>query len=410
MTTTEHSYKTAPQLSDTLKRYSSIATFIGLVFLLLLVSGIFLEGGGLTGPGMNHFLRAYLVGMWLWFGAGAGCLVILMTQYLTGGAWGVVIRRPLEAGAKTLYVTCFLFLPLLIFREQIYWWTTPAGLADKVIQAKSLYLNVPFLWIRWAIYTAFLCFFTMRLTSWSKEEDETKSTAVSAKLETLSAPGVLIFFILMTFCAVDYLMTLEPYWYSTVYGFMIVIGWVLTALSIVIATLTMLEKAEPMDHALTRKHYHDLGKLLFAMVMMWTYLNFSQLIITWSGNLPSEIIWYIKRWNGGWEVVALILLFGHFVLPFCMLLSQTAKRSSKFIFAVAVYIIAVHAIDVYSLVEPNFTNVKDPHFYLSWMDLVAPLGFGGLWFAMYFRNLPGMPLLPLGAPDLVKALNHGRDH
>src|SRR3954470_2474889 len=141
MTTTEHSYETAPQLRDTLKRNSSIAAFIGLVFLILLVAGIFV-GGGLEG-----FLRSYLVGFWLWFGAGAACLLILMTQYLTGGAWGLVIRRPLEAGAKTLYLMVLGFLPLLIFSQHIYWWTTPEGAADKVIQAKNLYLNVPFLWI-----------------------------------------------------------------------------------------------------------------------------------------------------------------------------------------------------------------------------------------------------------------------
>ena len=152
MTTTEQSYATAPLLSDTLKRYSVIATFIALVGLLATVAGIFMPGGG-----MQPFLRGYLVGFWLWFGAGAACLLILMTQFLTGGAWGLVIRRPLEAGAKTLYVMCLLFLPLLIFHEKIYWWTTPEGLADKVIHAKRLYLNVPFLCIRWGIYYLFLC-------------------------------------------------------------------------------------------------------------------------------------------------------------------------------------------------------------------------------------------------------------
>jgi hypothetical protein len=409
MTTTEQSYTAAPQLSDTLKRYSSIATFIGLVFLGLLVSGIFLVKDA-SGDTLRPFLRAYLVGFWLWFGAGAGCLLVLMTQYLTGGAWGVMIRRPLEAGAKTLFVMCFGFLPLLIFREHIYWWTTPEGLADKVIRAKSLYLNVPFLWARWAIYSGFLCFMTMKLIAWSKQEDAEKSTTISAKLEKLSAPGVLAFFILMTFCSVDFLMTLEPYWYSTVYGFMIVIGWALTALAVIIATLTLLGKHEPMDHALTAKHYHDLGKLLFAMVMMWAYLNFSQLIITWSGNLPSEIVWYIKRWNGGWGWVAMILLLGHFVLPFLLLLSQPAKKNPKVIRWIAFYIIAVHAVDVFSLVEPNFSTWQKPQFYFSWLDLVSPIGFGGLWLAMFFRNLPGRPLLPLGAPDLKKALNHGRDH
>jgi hypothetical protein len=403
MTTTEHSYATAPQLSDTLKRYSAIATFIGLVFLGLTVAGIFMGG-------MEQFLRSYLVGFWLWFGCGAACLLILMTQFLTGGAWGVVIRRPLEAGAKTLYLMVLLFLPLLIFKEKIYWWTTPEGLADKVIHAKRLYLNTSFLWVRWVVYAVFLLGFTKLLTGWSKDEDATKSTTVSAKLEKLSGPGVWAFFILMTFCAIDYLMTLEPYWYSTVYGFMIIIGWCLTALSVVIATLTMLMKYEPMHHAVTKKHLHDLGKLLFALVMLWAYLNFSQLIITWSGNLPTETVWYIKRWNGGWGWVGMILLLGHFVLPFLLLLGQPAKKNPKVICAIALYIIAVHAVDVFSLVEPNFQKWQNPQFTISWLDIAAPIGFGGLWLALFFRNLTGMPLLPLGAPDLEKALNHGRDH
>jgi hypothetical protein len=217
----------------------------------------------------------------------------------------------------------------------------------------------------------------------------------------------------MTFCAVDYLMTLEPYWYSTVYGFMIVIGQCLTAMSVVVATLVMLAKYEPMAHALTKKHLHDLGKLLLALVMLWAYLNFSQLLITWSGNLPSEIVWYIKRWNGGWGWVGVLLLVGHFVLPFLLLLSQDLKKNPKTIAAIAIYLIVIHAVDVFSLIEPNFPTFQkpiDPHFSMSWLDLTAPIGFGGLWLAMFFRNLTGMPLLPLGAPDLKKALNHGRSH
>ena len=408
MTTTEQSYATAPELSEKLGKYSHIATCIGLVFLGLTVAGIFLPGGG-----MEQFLRSYLVGFWLWFGAGAASLLILMTQYLTGGAWGLVIRRLLEAGAKTLYVMCLGFLPLLLFVNKLYWWTTPAGLADKVIEAKSLYLNVPFLWVRWVIYSVFLGGMTFILTKWSKAEEETKSTEYSSKLEKLSAPGVLAFFLLMTFCAVDHLMTLEPYWYSTVYGFMIVIGMCLTAMSVVVATLVVLAKFEPMAHAITKKHLHDLGNLMLALVMLWAYLNFSQLLITWSGNLPSEVVWYIKRWNGGWGWVALILLFGHFVLPFLLLLSQDLKKNPKTISAIAIYLIVVHEVDVFSLIEPNFPTFQqpiDPHFAISWLDIAAPIGFGGLWLALFFRNLTAMPLLPLGAPDLKKALNHGRDH
>jgi hypothetical protein len=405
MTTTEHSYATAPQLAETLKRNSSIATFIGLAVLAMMVGVHFLTGGD-----MQQFLRSYLIGFWLWFGAGAACLLILMTQFLTGGAWGVMIRRQCEAGAKTLYVMCFGFLPLLIWCQKLYWWTTPAGTADKVIQAKALYLNVPFLWVRTGIYAAFLIGITYLLTSLSKKEDETKSLSVSAQLASYSAPGVLIFFILMTFCSIDFMMTLEPYWYSTIYGFMMIIGWVLTALAVIIANTTFLQKEEPMHHGLTPRHYHDLGKLLFAMVMLWAYLNFSQLIITWSGNLPTEIVWYIKRWNGGWGWVAMILLIGHFVLPFLLLISQPAKKNPAFIRVVACYLVVVHAVDVYSLVEPNFTSWQKPQFTLSWLDIASPIAFGGLWLALFFRNLPGMPLLPLGAPALKKALNHGRDH
>jgi hypothetical protein len=408
MTTTEHSYTTAPQLSDTLRRYSSIAAFVGLVGLGLTVAGIFLPGGGLS-----QFLRSYLVGAWMWFGAGAGCLLLLMTQYLTGGAWGIIIRRPLEAGAKTIYLMVLLLLPLLFFHEKLYWWTTPEGLADKVIHAKRLYLNVPFLWIRWVIYAVFFCAFTKLLCDWSKREDETGSFEYSAKLEKLSAPGVVFFFFMMTFCAVDYLMTLEPYWYSTMYGFIVVIGQALTAMAIVIATLVLTANFAPMNHAVTKKHLHDLGKLLLALVMLWAYTNFGQLLITWSGNLPSEIVWYIKRWNGGWGWVGLILLIGHFCLPFVLLLSQDLKKNPRTIAAIAIYIVLVHIVDVFSLVEANFPTFQkpiDPHFSMSWLDVTAPLGFGGLWLAMFFRNLPGMPLLPLGAPDLKKALSHGRDH
>ncbi|MDP9172042.1 MAG: hypothetical protein M3N54_15600, partial [Acidobacteriota bacterium] len=201
MTTTERSYTTSPELTDTLKRYSNMAAFIGLIFLVLTAAGVVLPGGG-----PEQVLRSYLVGFWLWLGAGAGCLLILMTQYLTGGAWGLVIRRPLEAGAKTLYVMGVLFLPLVLFHEKLYWWTTPEGLADKVIHAKRLYLNVPFFYLRTVIYAVFLMGFTFLLTKWSKLEDETKSTAYSKKLEALSAPGVLIFFLLMTFASVDFLM------------------------------------------------------------------------------------------------------------------------------------------------------------------------------------------------------------
>jgi len=407
MTTTEQSYETAPALIGTLRRYQHIASFAGLLGLAGLLVGLFTGGSG----GTQQFLRSYLVGFWLWFGAGVGCLLMLMTQYLTGGAWGVMIRKPLEAGAKTLYLFVLGFIPLLLGHETLYWWTTKEGQADAMIQAKSLYLNMPFVYVRFVVYAVFLVTVTFFLLKWSRQEAETKSTEFSSKLEKLSGPGVPLLFLFMTWCAIDYVMVLEPHWYSTVFGFMVVIGWAFSALAIAVAILGVLAQFAPFDQALTKKHLHDLGKLLLAVTMLWAYLQFSQLLITWSGNLPEEIIWYIKRWNGGWGWVGLIVLIGHFVLPFLLLLWQPIKKNLRTITAVAIYMVIIHAVDVFVFVEPNFAKrIVDIHFSISILDILAPIGFGGLWLAMFFRNLQTMPLLPTGAPDLQKALNHGKSH
>ncbi len=403
MTTTEQSYAMSPQLADTVKKYQQTSAFVGLVFLALTISGYFFVGA-------QQFLRAYLVGCFFWFGAGIGCLGLLMVHLVTGGAWGMMIRRPLEAGTKTLYVMWLAFLPLLLMAPKLYLWADPAHAADKIVQAKALYLNMPFFWLRWVIYGAVWLGLTTLLNKWSKLEDETKSTDYSKKLEALSAPGIVAFFLTITFASVDFLMSLDPTWASTIYGFMQAVGAGLTALALIIAVLAMMTKYAPMDHAVTKKHLHDLGKLMFAFVMLWAYLNFSQLLIIWSGNLPQEITWYIRRLNGGWEWVSLSLLLLHFALPFALLLSQSLKRNANTISRIAIFIVCIRVVDLIWLVEPNFTSVDHPLLAISWLDLTAPIGFGGLWLALFFRALPERPLLPLGAPDLQKALNHGRDH
>jgi len=404
MTTTEQSYAMSPQLADAVKKYQNTAAFVGLVFLALTISGYFFVGA-------QEFLRAYLVGCFFWFGAGMGCLALLMVHFVSGGAWGLIIRRSLEAGTRTLYVMWLAFLPLLLMAPKLYIWADPAHLMDKIVQAKILYLNMPFLWVRWLIYGAVWLGLTTLLNKWSKLEDETKSTDYSKKLEWLSAPGIVAYFLTITFAAIDFLMSLDPTWASTIYGFLIAVGQGLTALSVIVAVLAMMTKYAPMDHAVTKKHLHDLGKLMLALVMLWAYLSFSQLLIIWSGNLPQEITWYIRRLNGGWQWIGLALLLLHFVLPFALLLSQSLKRNANSIARIAIFIVVIRMLDLIWLVEPNFNNVDHPSLAsISWMDLTALLGFGGLWMAIFFRGLPTRPLLPLGAPDLQKALNHGRDH
>ena len=281
---------------------------------------------------------------------------VLMMQYLTGGAWGIVIRRLLEAGAKTLYVMVPLFLPILLMPDKLFTWASQAHANDKIVQLKHLYLNVPFFWGRFILFGAFWLIVMTLLRKWGKAEEETRSMEYSNKLEKLSAPGLVFFFYTMTFFAIDMLMSLDVTWSSTIYGFLIIVGQALTALSVVVATLAYLVHHQPMEHAITKKHLHDLGKLMLALTMLWAYLGFSQLLIIWSGNLPQEITWYTRRLNGGWLWVGTILLLGHFVLPFLLLLSQALKKNPKTIQQIAIYIICIHAVDVFWLVEPNFVD------------------------------------------------------
>ncbi len=403
MTKTEQTYATPPELVDSFKKYQHISAFVGLVFLILLVVGYFTAGP-------QQFLRSYLVGFWFWFGAGLGSLALLMIHFVAGGAWGMMIRRLLEAATRTLYVWWLLFIPLLILAPKLYVWADPAHAGDKIVQAKHLYLNLPFFYLRWVIYGVVWLGLVTLLNRWSRLEDETKSTEYSILLERLSAPGIVAYFFTITFASIDYLMSLDVTWASTIYGFLVALGQGLTAMSIMVATLVFLGKYTPMNHLITKRHLHDLGKLMLAMVMLWAYLSFSQYLIIYSANLPQEITWYVRRLNGGWQWVGLVLLVFHFALPFALLLSQQLKRNPNTIFRIAIFIICIRVVDVFWLIEPNFTDVLHPAFTISWLDLAAPIGFGGLWLALFFGTLPTRPLLPLGAPDLLKALDHGREH
>lgn len=406
MTTTEQSYAAPPQLVDTLKKYQNISAFVGLLGLALLAAGYFM-----VSP--QQFLRSYLVGFWFAFGLSMGSLVLFMIHMVAGGAWGVMIRRLLEAGTRTIWVMWLLFLPLLILAPHLYSWADPEHASEgvrKIIELKKIYLNTPFLWVRWVIYGVAWNGLAYFLNKWSKLEDETKSWKYSSAMEKLAAPGIVLYFFTITFCSIDFMMSLDVTWASTIYGFLIADGQALSAICVMVATLVLLAKFSPMDHAITKKHLHDLGKLMLAMVMLWAYLSFSQYLIIYSANLPQEITWYVRRLNGGWQWVGLILLLFHFALPFCLLLSQSLKKNPKTFLAIAIFIICIRVIDIFWLVEPNFQSVDHPAFTVSPLDFIAPVGFIGLWLAMFFHNIPQRPLLPLGEPNLEKALNHGRDH
>ncbi len=392
------SYAITPSLLTGISKYRNAAAFLGIVGILACIVGWVMEP--------TQFYRSYLVGYFFWFGISLGSLALLMVQHLSGGAWGMVIRRILEAGSRTLPYMVVLFIPIVIGIPALYEWDNLSLVAhDTVLQNKQIYLNAPFWIVRLLIYFVIWCFMMYRLNKWSLKEDAEGGTKYAVSMEKLSAPGIVIYVFTMTFAVTDWIMSLSPHWFSTIFGFLTVVSQGLSTFAFAIAVLVLLAGQTPMSEVVTKKHLHDLGKLMLAFVMLWAYMAFSQLLIIWAGNLPEEISWYLARLNGGWQWVALILLVFHFVLPFLLLLSQRIKRNPRSITFVALWIIVVRIIDVYWLIEPNFNRTS---FHVSWLDFAAPIGVGGVFVALFLMELAKRPLMPLGAPDLQKALAHGR--
>jgi hypothetical protein len=396
----ENQYSLAPDLLGVLKKYQGIAIVVGLIGIAALLAGFFV-----TSP--EQFLRSYLVGFAFWNGMALGCLVLVMIQYMTGGAWGMMARRTFEAGSRVLPLMAVLVLPIYFGATKLFPWTFPAALHDKVLIDKSWWLNLPGFYLRAPIYYFIWGTLMFLLNKWSLEQDKTPDLQIAKKLERLSGAGIVIFVFSMTLAAVDWLMSLSPHWFSTIYGLLVIVGQALMALSLCVAVFVLMAGYAPLKHLITKRHLHDLGKLMLALTMLWAYLSFSQLILIWSGNLPEEVSYYIDRLNGGWEYIGAGLLMFHFAFPFLMLLSQKLKKNPRTIAKIAIYIIFVRLVDIIWLVEPNFGN---QHLNIHWMDFAAPIGIGGLWLAFFFYNLRQRPILPINAPDLQKALDHGRHH
>lgn len=396
----ENQYSLAPDLLGVLKKYQGIAIVVGAIGLAGLLAGFFLTSH-------EQFLRSYLVGFTFWNGMALGCLVLTMIQYMTGGAWGMMARRTLEAGSRVLPLSFILVLPIIFGATILFPWTFPEAAHDKVLQDKAFWLNLPGFYLRTPIYYCIWGALMFLLNKWSLQQDQNSDVKIAKRLETLSGAGIVVFVFSMTLAAVDWLMALSPHWFSTIYGLLVIVGQVLSALALSVATIVLMAGYAPLKNVITKRHLHDLGKLMLALTMLWAYLSFSQLILIWSGNLPEEISYYIDRLNGGWEYVGAGLLMFHFAFPFLMLLSQKLKKNPKTIYKIALYIIVVRLIDVIWLIEPNFGH---QHLNIHWLDLIAPIGMGGIWLAYFFFNLRQRPILPVNAPDLQKALDHGRHH
>ena len=390
---TESTYA-APSRVSSLQR---LALIVGVVGLGLCAVGF--------SASREQFFRAWLIAYLFWLGVSLGSMAWMMIHQLSGGQWGVVTRRVFEASSRTLPFMALAFLPVAFGARYVYPWAQPDTVAaDHLLQHRLGYLNLSFFTIRAAIYFALWIGLAFTLTGWSRRQDSAPGDmALSLRMQRLSGGGLLLYAITIFFASVDWLMSIDPHWFSTIYGILAMGGQGLASMAFTVAVIVLLSRTEPMSKIIAPDHLHDLGKLMFAFVMLWAYFQFSQFLIIWSANLPEEIGFYLTRIEGRWVYVSALLVIGHFALPFLVLLNRDLKRSGA-VALVALFIIAMRFVDLFWLMGPRDGHASPA---LSWMNFVTPFALGGLWIAFFLWQLSSRPLLPLGEPGLAEVLEGG---
>ena len=356
----------------------------------------------------RHFFAAYLVGYLFWMGVVLGSLGLTMLHHLTGGSWGLVVRRPFEAGAATVPLMALFFVPLALGMPALYPWARAEAVEQLGAHLRAAYLNEPLFLARAAGYFGVWTTLGLLLAGWSSWQDRTSDHRPSGRLGRMSGPGTVILFAASTFAAVDWVMSLEAPWTSSIFGAMLITGEAMATFAAVIVVTAFLATERPMSRIATAERLNDLGNLQLAFVMLWAYTSFCQYLIVWSGNLTEEIPWYLKRTRGGWEWVALALIVCQFFLPFFMLLVRENKRNSRSLLGVCLLILIMHWIDLVWLVVPARVDAASPR--ILWTEIglsvVTLFGVGGIWVAAFLARLKRLPLVPLNDPSLLRALEH----
>jgi hypothetical protein len=392
--------QTADVAIPELKRLQQRLLVAGAVGTVLSLLGLLLNA--------TQFLQSYLIAYMLWLGVTLGCLALGMIHQLSGGIWGVLIRRPIGAATRVLPVMTLLFLPIALGMSRMYPWTNADLVAhDEALQHKHVYLNVPFFLIRAAIYFLVWNAYSYFLNTWSLEQDRTGNPRLARRMQLLSGSGLVAYGLTITFASFDWLMSLEPHWFSTIYGVLIIGGQGLSALAFLIVALVWLSRRPPLDRIVQPGHFHDLGNLMLAFVMLWAYFSFSQYLIIWSGNLPGEIVWYVHRLETGWRPVAMALIAFHFAVPFVVLLSRAVKRQPELLVKVAAAILVVRVLDLFWLIAPEF---RQHGIGVSWMDVVLPLTIGAIFAGCFVHQLRGRAILPVHDPEFDEAFGRIIEH
>jgi hypothetical protein len=391
----------APPVIKTIQQRSLL---VGLGF------GVLAAVGAWARPG--QFFRAYLIGFMAWLGVTLGSMAILMLRHLTKGAWGMVIRRILGAAMRCSPLMALLFLPLLFGLPKLYIWARPLDsiadnhLREHLQEITKSYLSVNGFIVRAVTYFAIWNLLSFLLTKWSAEQDHPPMRDNSSRFKALSGPGLILYGFTITFATIDWVMSIDPSWISTIFGLSFLIGQVLSALCFAVVVERILFRYKPMSELLKPEQVHDHGKFMLAFIMVWAYFSFSQWLIIWAGNLPEEITWYMRRLNGGWGYVGLVLVLFHFGVPFVLLISRPFKRDITRLVWLAAWLLLMRYVDLFWIIEPNFSVTFD----LTWLDIVVPVAMGGLWLAYFFRNLSTMPLVPAYDVFAVEVLEPAHEH
>jgi hypothetical protein len=370
------------------------------LFLAGAVGGVLSLAGWWIDPA--QFFQSYLMGYMFVLGITLGCLALGMIHQLSGGAWGVLIRRPIGAATRVLPALTLLFLPIVLGMPYLYEWTHADIVAhDEVLRHKQLYLNTTFFLVRAAFYFLVWNALSYFLNAWSLEQDRTADPRIPRRMQMVSAGGLVAYGLTITFASFDWLMSIESHWFSTIYGVLVIGGQGLSAMAFLIVTMVWLSRRPPLEGAVVPAHLHDLGNLLLAFVMLWAYFSFSQYLIIWSGNLPEEISWYLHRLQSGWRFVGLALVVFHFAMPFCLLLSRAVKREGRMIVKVAAGILIVRLVDLFWLIAPEF---HQHGIAVSWMDILLPATLGSIWLGCFVSRLRGRAILPVHDPQFDETL------
>jgi hypothetical protein len=360
----------------------------------------------------DEFYRAYLLGFMAWLGVALGSMAILMIRHLTGGGWGMVIRRILGAAMRTLPLLAVLFIPIIVGVHSLYIWARPLELVqdkhlrEHLADITKTYLTTKGFVLRAVFYFAIWNLLSFLLSHWSKQTDRPGARDNTQRFKAVAGPGLILYGFTISFAAIDWVMSLDPSWISTIFGLVVLIGEVLSAMCFAVVVERILFNYKPMSEMLKPDFVHDHGKWMLAFTMVWAYFNYSQWLIIWAGNLPAEITYYLRRLNGGWGYVGLFIVIFHFAIPFGILLSRPFKRDIRMLVWLAVWLMLMRYLDLFWIIEPNFSLT----FKFTLADAVVPIAIGGFWLAYFFRNLGALPLLPIYDPSVIEVLEPAHHH